>query len=83
MTGEPGIGKSRLLAELRDHVSNASVPHGRALWIEGRCVSYGESMPYWPLRDLLRSWLGVLADEPDLRVRVAPRPRLHRLFCGV
>ncbi|HET9722292.1 MAG TPA: ABC transporter substrate-binding protein, partial [Actinomycetota bacterium] len=80
VTGEPGIGKSRLLAELRDHVSGASVPHGRALWIEGRCVSYGEAMPYWPLRDLLRSWLGVMADEPDLRVRVALRRSLDRLF---
>jgi len=80
VTGEPGIGKTRLLAELREHVSGASVPHGRALWIEGRCVSYGEAMPYWPLRDLLRSWLGVLADEPDLRVRVALRRSLDRLF---
>ncbi|MGE5461178.1 MAG: ATP-binding protein, partial [Solirubrobacterales bacterium] len=80
VTGEPGIGKTRLLAELRDRVAGASVPHGRALWIEGRCVSYGESMPYWPLRDLLRSWLGVLADEPDLRVRVALRRNLERML---
>jgi ABC-type oligopeptide transport system substrate-binding subunit len=37
-------------------------------------------MPYWPFRDLLRSWLGVLADEPELRVRVALRRTLDRLF---
>jgi ABC-type oligopeptide transport system substrate-binding subunit len=37
-------------------------------------------MPYWPFRDLLRSWLGVLADEPELRVRVALRRNLERLF---
>jgi ABC-type oligopeptide transport system substrate-binding subunit/class 3 adenylate cyclase len=80
VTGEPGIGKSRLLAELRHHVEEAEAEHGRALWIEGRCVSYGESMPYWPFRDLLRSWLGVLADEPELRVRVALRRNLDRLF---
>ena len=80
LTGEPGIGKSRLLAELREHVERATPEHGRVLWIEGRCVSYGESMPYWPFRDLVRSWLGVLADEPDLRVRVALRRSLERLF---
>jgi ABC-type transport system substrate-binding protein len=79
-TGEPGIGKSRLLAELRHHVEAARPERGQALWIEGRCVSYGESMPYWPFRDLLRSWLGVLADEPELRVRVALRRNLDRLF---
>ncbi len=80
VTGEPGIGKSRLLAELRQLVERATPEHGRALWIEGRCVSYGESMPYWPFRDLLRSWLGVLADEPELRVRVALRRSVSRLF---
>jgi tetratricopeptide (TPR) repeat protein len=79
-TGEPGIGKSRLLAELRHHVESGSPERGRALWIEGRCVSYGESMPYWPFRDLLRSWIGVLADEPELRARVALRRNLDRLF---
>jgi ABC-type oligopeptide transport system substrate-binding subunit/class 3 adenylate cyclase len=82
LTGEPGIGKSRLLAELRQHVESGSPERGRALWIEGRCVSYGESMPYWPFRDLLRSWIGVLADEPELRARVALRRNLDRLFGG-
>jgi ABC-type oligopeptide transport system substrate-binding subunit/class 3 adenylate cyclase len=80
LTGEPGIGKSRLLSELRHHVEDAKAERGRLLWVEGRCVSYGESMPYWPFRDLLRSWLGVMADEPELRVRVALRRNLDRLF---
>jgi len=80
VTGEPGIGKTRLLAELHE-LFDAGVPqHGRALWLEGRCVSYGESMPYWPFRDLLRAWIGVLADEPELRVRVALRRSVERLF---
>ncbi|HEX6331721.1 MAG TPA: ABC transporter substrate-binding protein [Actinomycetota bacterium] len=80
VTGEPGIGKSRLLGELRQRFERATPSRGRVQWVEGRCVSYGESMPYWPFRDLVRSWLGVLADEPDLRVRVALRRRLERLF---
>jgi ABC-type oligopeptide transport system substrate-binding subunit/class 3 adenylate cyclase len=80
LTGEPGIGKSRLLADLRSLFEHAEAGHGRPLWIEGRCVSYGESMPYWPFRDLLRSWLGVLSDEPELRVRVALRRSVDRLF---
>ncbi len=80
LTGEPGIGKTRMLAELRRRVKESSPEHGRALWIDGRCVSYGEPMPYWPFRDLLRTWIGVLADEPELRVRVALRRSLDRLF---
>ena len=80
MTGEPGIGKTRLVAELRELFEAGTPQHGRALWLEGRCVSYGESMPYWPFRDLLRGWIGVLADEPELRVRVALRRMVERLF---
>ena len=82
LTGEPGIGKTRLIAEIRDRVDEARAPQGARppLWIEGRCVSYGESMTYWPFRDLLRAWLGVLADEPELRIRVALRRSLDALF---
>ncbi|MDX6510651.1 MAG: hypothetical protein QOE36_155 [Gaiellaceae bacterium] len=72
VSGEAGIGKSRLLAEVYAAACDTSAERP-ALWLEGRCVSYGESMPYWPFRDLLREWLGVGSDEPELRVRVALR----------
>jgi class 3 adenylate cyclase len=72
VSGEPGIGKSRLLAELRTAAEESGVR-----WLEGRCVSYGEALPYWPLRDLLRTeWIGAGADEAELRVRVGLRRRL-------
>jgi class 3 adenylate cyclase len=80
LTGEAGIGKSRLVAELRSHLDHAPAARGRSMWLEGRCVSYGESMPYLPFRDLLREWLGVAADEAEMRVRVALRRRVERLF---
>jgi len=72
ITGEPGIGKSRLLAELRERFD------GR--WLEGRCVSYGESLPYWPFREILRDWLGLSVDEPELRARIALRRNLEQLY---
>jgi len=80
IAGEPGIGKSRLLAELHARFESGTSAHGRARWLEGRCVSYGESMPYWPFRDLFRSWLGVHLDEPELRIRVTLRRAVGRLF---
>ncbi|MGZ8624190.1 MAG: ABC transporter substrate-binding protein [Actinomycetota bacterium] len=80
LVGEPGIGKTRFLSELNALVDEAPVVHGAPSWIEGRCVSYGESMPYWPFRDLLHSWLGTSADEPELRLRVTLRRHVTALF---
>ena len=66
VVGEPGIGKSRLLAELK---SAALAPPSTARWVEGRCVSYGRNLPYHLLIDLLRSILGITfsAAEADAR----------------
>lgn len=82
IVGEPGIGKSRLSLELRELFVRSASAHGRPSWVEGRCVSYGESLPYWPYRDLLREWLGIGAYEPELRVRLALRRQIDRLFPG-
>ena len=61
LVGEPGIGKSRLLAEFRRQVAD-----GRVTWVEGRCLSYGTAIPYLLVLDLLRSACGILeTDTPD------------------
>jgi len=81
VTGEAGIGKSRLLNELhRVFEVSETAAAAPPLWLEGRCISYGESLPYWPFRDLLREWLGVGHDEPELRVRITLRRRVETLF---
>lgn len=76
ITGEPGLGKSRLLAELRDFLADG------AAWLEGRCVSYGEGLPYWPFRDLLRDWLGLSPATSEGDAREALRGRLAELSLG-
>lgn len=78
IVGEPGVGKSRLLAELRDLV----LAHPGAAWLEGRCVSYGGTTPYLPFRDLLRGWLGAPLAAADPQVREALRARVAALFGG-
>ena len=55
LVGEAGLGKSRLLAELRAGMT-AATP-----WHEGRALSYGQSLPYHPWRSLARRLVG--ADE--------------------
>src|SRR2546427_11491928 len=64
--GEPGIGKSRLLSEFRAEVERGD---GSARWIEGRCLSYGQTLPYHLVLDVVRSVIGVSgsASEPEVR----------------
>jgi class 3 adenylate cyclase/pimeloyl-ACP methyl ester carboxylesterase len=54
VSGEAGIGKSRLLLECRHRVERAGVR-----WVLGRCVSFGRSISYLPVLDLVRDFLGI------------------------
>ncbi len=61
IVGDPGIGKSRLIAEFRRQLGV-----GRVTWVEGRCASYGTATPYALLLDLLRSNCGIFeTDTPE------------------
>jgi class 3 adenylate cyclase/tetratricopeptide (TPR) repeat protein len=48
VVGEPGIGKSRLLLEFRRRLGE------NATWNEGRTMSFGRSIAFHPLIDLLK-----------------------------
>ena len=61
--GEPGIGKSRLLYEFRRRVAD------RAAWREGHCLSFGQSMAFHPLIDLLKREFGI--EERDTEAAIA------------
>lgn len=61
LIGEPGIGKSRLLAEFQAVLSSAGIE-----CLQGRCRSYGEIIPYLPLIEIVQQAVGVSsADSPD------------------
>jgi ABC-type transport system substrate-binding protein/class 3 adenylate cyclase len=70
ITGEPGIGKSRLVAEARSRWQDTV----RYLTAQG--VSYAQAVPYYPLRELLRSFLGVGVGDPEARVRLELKAQL-------
>jgi ABC-type transport system substrate-binding protein/class 3 adenylate cyclase len=70
ITGEPGIGKSRLKSEVRSRFDD------RIRFLEGHAVSYAHEIPYWPLRELLRDWLGLGVSDPEARVRLELRAGL-------
>ena len=79
LLGEPGIGKSRLLAEFRAALG-ASGADGAPIWVEGRCVSYGRSMPYHLVLDLVRSLLGITIGMSDEQTRAALHASLSSML---
>ena len=66
--GEAGIGKTRLVQELAASVD------GEAAVLTGRCLSYGEGITYWPLREIVGQATGaagvraLLEGSPDADV---------------
>ena len=64
IVGEAGIGKSRLVAELRKGALTAPLR-----WVEGRCLSYGTSITYLLWLDVLRSIVGMSIEDSPVAVR--------------
>ena len=60
VVGEPGIGKSRIVAELLDH-ARESEP--RLTWRRGRCLPYGEGVTFWALGEIIKAHTGILESD--------------------
>ena len=73
LSGAAGIGKTRLLAELRPLAGE------HVMWLEGHCPSYGGVAP-WPFIEILLDWLTAEAGEPEIAVRTKARARLGALL---
>jgi class 3 adenylate cyclase/tetratricopeptide (TPR) repeat protein len=63
ITGEPGIGKSRLVSEFRAYLDEQS---DLVYWRQGRCLPYGEGITFWALGEIVKAHAGILdSDGPD------------------
>jgi class 3 adenylate cyclase len=58
LVAEAGLGKTSLVRELRDRSRE------EAAFRLGRCLSYGRSVTYSPLADILRHELGLREEDP-------------------
>ncbi|MFD9958988.1 helix-turn-helix transcriptional regulator [Amycolatopsis sp. NPDC058986] len=74
LSGDAGVGKTRLLTELGEHVATRG-----ALVLTGRCIDVREGgLPYLPFAEALAP-LGTAA-EPGIAAAVRARPALGRLL---
>jgi class 3 adenylate cyclase/tetratricopeptide (TPR) repeat protein len=64
LLGEAGVGKSRLLLEMRN-----MLPQGEYSYLEGRCLQYGGSMAYLPVLDILRSYFDIKEGDREFLIK--------------
>ena len=65
VTGEPGVGKTRLVGEFRDWVD---AREEIVYWRQGRCLPYGEGITYWALGEMVKAHAGVLETDTPAEV---------------
>jgi transcriptional regulator with AAA-type ATPase domain/tetratricopeptide (TPR) repeat protein len=76
ISGEAGIGKSRLIFEFRESLAGKGVT-----CLEGQCHSHGTAVPYLPIFDVLRAASGIAeGDAPGL---MADKARTTLLEAGM
>ena len=72
LTGVPGIGKSRLIAEL---LVLADTDSEIIWWRQGRCLPYGAGVSFWALGEMAKAQAGVLetdsAEQAEQKLRDA------------
>jgi predicted ATPase len=64
LSGEAGIGKSRIVLELKERAANE--PH---TWLEGRCTTFTENTAFHPVLHLLHQFFS-WTDELSMDMRV-------------
>jgi DNA-binding NtrC family response regulator/tetratricopeptide (TPR) repeat protein len=74
LMGEPGIGKSRMLVELRRGLAD----HG-AVILEGQCASHAATSPYFLLTDVLRRAWHLDELDPSTSLAAAVKGQLDAI----
>ena len=74
ITGEAGVGKSRLLYEFRKAIGSEDVT-----FLEGKCLSYIRGVAYHPIIDMLKSNYGIREGDEDYKVRDKVRQGLKQI----
>ncbi len=62
LVGEPGVGKSRLVTELRTALDERVE---LVTWRHGRCLPYGEGITFWALGEVVKAEAGILESDDE------------------
>jgi class 3 adenylate cyclase/tetratricopeptide (TPR) repeat protein len=75
--GGAGLGKSRLVSELRNSSFSGT---GSLRWLEGHTLSYGQKITYWPFREIVKQYSGITDDDNDTEAWEKLKGNISKLF---
>lgn len=85
--GDAGIGKTRLLEQARESILKGEIEESASRidpttfrWLEGRSLSYGGSLSFWTINQVLLDDLGLSDGSPQVKIKATLRKRLRNLF---
>jgi predicted ATPase/class 3 adenylate cyclase len=79
LVGVPGIGKSRLVYELREI---ADADPEIITWRQGRCLAYGDGVTLWALGEIVKAQAGVVEQDEPEKVAAKVRGSVDELLGG-
>ncbi|MGD0662146.1 MAG: adenylate/guanylate cyclase domain-containing protein [Syntrophorhabdales bacterium] len=71
IVGEAGVGKSRIILEMKGLFTDTPA-------LEGHCLHYGTSMAYLPVLDILRSYFGIKEGEQEFSIKRKMKDRFSK-----
>jgi len=74
VVGEAGVGKSRILLEMR-----RMLPESEFAYLQGSCLHYGGGMPYLPFLDILRTYFDVNEGDGEFLIKKKMSGRVTHL----
>jgi len=74
VVGEAGVGKSRLILELKGMLTKEE-----CTCLEGDCLHYGGSMPYLPFLDMLRNYFDIEEGDREFIIKKKMAEKIDRL----
>ena len=73
--GKAGIGKSRLMAELRDKELFKKVA-----FFEGRALSNGKNLSFYPIIQIIKSWAGISEEDSTEESQIKLESNIRRIY---
>ncbi len=77
LVGVPGIGKSRLVSELFQLISESPE---LVTWRQGRSLPYGDGVTYWALGEMVKNQAGILETDTTEQAAAKLQAEVARLF---